>query len=171
MITIAGIIFIALLLFIAYLRLISIISKRKKEKLFSRLSKEGDTNGLIFCSQELLVDKLIGVDGIHRKIMILERDKKGFSSSIISLDEVHHCQVVTNEIEVARSNFKTFSDQIKSIVLELRFEFNNSHETASIFFAKGLNTSKKEIELLRAKADFWSVMFSKMITNKVSVRA
>ncbi len=171
MITIAFIITTTLMISIAYLRIISFISKRKKEKLFSQLSKEGDTNGLTFCSQELLVDKLIGIDGIHRKIMILERDKKGYSSSIISLDEVHHCQVVTNENEVARSNFKTFSDQIKSIVLELRFEFNNSHETASIFFAKGLNTSKKEIELLRQKADFWSVMFSKMMTHHVSVRA
>ena len=171
MITIAYIFITTLVFFIAYLRMAPFSAKREKEKLFSRLSKEGDTNGLTFCSQEFLVNKLIGIDGIHRKILILEKDKTGYTSSIISLDEINHCQVVTNEDEVACSNFKTFSDQIKSIVLELRFEFNNSHETASIFFAKGLNTSKRELILLRAKAEFWSVMFSKMLANHVSVRA
>ena len=171
MITIACILTTAFLIFIAYLRMISFIAKRKKEKLFFALSKEGDANGLTFCSQEMLEDKLIGVDGIHRKIMILERNKSHYDSSIISLDDVHHCQVLSNEDELRCSNFKTFSEQIKSVVLELRFEFNNSHETASIIFAKGLNTSKRELELLHVKAEFWSVMFSKMLTNHISVRA
>lgn len=171
MITIASIIFVAVLLFISYLRFISIITKKKKEKLFLRLSKDGDSNGLTFCSQELLENKLIGIDGIHRKIMIVERIKNHYESSIISLEEVHHCELITNEDEIADMNFKTFSEQIKSVVLELRFEFNNHHETVSIIFAKGLNTSRKEIELLRSKAEYWSLMFSKMLAKQVSVRA
>lgn len=171
MITIAYILIITLVFFIAYLRMISFAAKRKKEKLFLRLSKEGDANELTFCSQELLTNKLIGVDGIHWKIMIIERNKNHYHSSIISLEEVHHCHVVTNEDEMACSNLKTFSAQIKNVVLELRFEFIKPQNTVSIIFAKGLKTSKRELEFLRSKAEYWSVMFSKMLTKHLSVRA
>lgn len=171
MITIACILVIALMIFTASLRLISFISKRKKIKLCSRLSREGARNGLVFCSQEILANTIIGIDGIHGKILVLERKANHYQTSIISLEEVHHCQLFSNEGLVRRKNFSTLSAYLKSVVLELRFEFNNSHETASIIFAKGLNTSKKELELLRAKAEFWSVMFSKMLTNHISARA
>ena len=171
MVTIVCILLIALMTFATSLRLISFISKRKKVKLCSRLSKEGANNGLIFCSQELLANTVIGVDGIHRKILVVERKAHHYHSTVISLEEVHHCQVFSTEGLLRRKNFKTLSEHLKSVVLELRFEFNNSHETASIIFAKGLNTSKRELELLHAKAEFWSVMFSKMLTNHISVRA
>lgn len=171
MITIGCILLIALMMFGAALRLISFISERKKNKLCLRLSKEGASKGLIFCSQEVLANTVIGIDGIHRKILVLERKAHHYHSTVISLEEVHHCQVFSNEGLVRRKNFKTLSEHLKSVVLELRFEFNNSHETASIIFAKGLNTSKRELELLHAKAEFWSVMFSKMLTNHISVRA
>lgn len=171
MITIACILVIALMIFTASLRLMSFISKRKKIKLCSRLSREGARNGLVFCSQEILANTIIGIDGMHGKILVLERKANHYQTSIISLEEVHHCQLFSNEGLVRRKNFSTLSAYLKSVVLELRFEFNNSHETASIIFAKGLNTSKKELELLRAKAEFWSVMFSKMLTNHISARA
>ena len=171
MITIVCILLIALMMFAATLRLISFISERKKNKLCLRLSKEGASKGLIFCSQEVLADTVIGIDGIHRKILVVERKAHRYHCTIISLEEVHHCQLLSNEGLIRRKNFSTLSAYLKSIVLELRFEFNNSHETASIIFAKGLNTSKRELELLRAKAEFWSVMFSKMLTHRISARA
>jgi len=171
MVTISYVLLIALIMFAATLRLISFISKRKKHKLCLRLSKEGASNGLTFCSQELLANTIIGIDGIHRKILVVEQKAHHYHSTIISLEEVHHCQVFSNEGLLRRKNFNTLSEYLKSVVLELRFEFNNSHETASIIFAKGLNTSKRELELLRAKAEFWSVMFSKMLTHRISARA
>ena len=48
-------------------------NRKKKENLFLQLSREGTANNLIFCSQEILQNKVIGIDGIHRKIMILEK--------------------------------------------------------------------------------------------------
>src|SRR5674476_1516458 len=70
--------------------------KKKRESLFLRLSQEGTANNLTFCSQEILQNKVIGFDGIHRKILILEKIKHKYNSSIISLDEVQHCELITN---------------------------------------------------------------------------
>lgn len=166
-ITISFILFIIGLLFFGSLPFISNYDKRKKVKLFRQLSKEGVMNGLTFCSQEILEDKVIGVDGIHRKILILEQKKKAYTTSIISLDEVHHCQLVTNE-DLSDPANTSFGQQIKAGALELRFEFNTSHQAASILFTNGLTNSKRELALLKAKAEYWSVMFSKMLNQQVS---
>jgi hypothetical protein len=167
-ITVSFILFIIGLLFFGSLPFISNYDRRKKEKLFRQLSREGATNGLTFCSQEILQDKVIGVDGIHRKILILERKKNLYNTSIISLDEVHHCQLVTNE-EISDPAKKTFGQQISAGALELRFEFNNHHQASSIIFTNGLNNSKRDLVLLKAKAEYWAVMFSKMLNQQVSV--
>ena len=91
--TIAFILFAIGLLFFGSLPFISNRDKRKTERLFRQLSNEGAKNGLTFCSQEMLENKVIGIDGIHRKILVLEQNKNKYNTSIISLDEVHHCQL------------------------------------------------------------------------------
>ena len=143
MITITFILTSVALLFFVALRSISVLAKEKKEKLFRQLSKEGAANGLTFCSQEMLSDKLIGIDGIQRKILILEKNKKSYNTSVISLEEVHDCRLVSNETDINAAHFKTFSEQLRNVVLELRFEFNNSQKTTSINFTKGLISSKR----------------------------
>lgn len=170
-ITITFILFIIGFLFFGSLPFISIYAKRKKEKFFRRLSKEGANNNLIFCSQEMLDNKVLGFDGIHRKILVLERTRNKYTSSIISLDEVAHCQLITDNGIIEPRDFKTLGEQIRTGVLELQFEFNNHHQAASIIFNNGLMKSKREFALLKAKAEYWSIMFSKMLNQQVSVRA
>jgi hypothetical protein len=170
-ITITFILFIIGLLFFGSLPFLSFFSKRKKENLFRRLSKEGANNNLIFCSQEMLDNAVIGFDGIHRKILVLERNKNKYSSKIISLDEVGHCQLLTNEGIIEPSEFKKLSQQISTGMLALHFEFTNHHEPASIIFNNGISKPAREFSLLKAKAEYWCVMFSKMLNQQVSVRA
>ena len=170
-VTITFILFLSGLLFFGCVSLISRNAKWKKERIFRQLSKEGAANNLTFCSQEILQDKVMGFDGLHRKIMILEKNKGRYHSSIISLDEVNHCQLVTPEGAFDPVNCKNFSSKIRSGSLELRFEFNNPQQSASISFTNGLVNSKRELALLAAKAEFWSIMFSKMLHQQMSVRA
>lgn len=169
--TITFIVFVLGLLFFGSLPFISNYSKRKKEKFFRRLSKEGASNNLIFCSQEILDNKVIGFDGIHRKILVLERNNKKYTSSIISLDEVQHCQLITDEGILDSTEFKTVSQQTKTGILELQFEFSDHHQPASIIFSKGFMKTKREFALLKAKAEYWCVMFSKMLNHQMSARA
>jgi|SRR6185437_10947045 hypothetical protein len=145
--------------------------KKKKEKLFFRLSQEGTANNLTFCSQEILQNKVIGIDGIHRKIMILERIKNSYNCSIICLDEVQHCELVTSDGFLNTSNLRRFEIEKSLAAIELQFEFKNQAQPASITFYDSLSNSKRELALLKAKAEYWSVMLSKMLNRQVSVRA
>lgn len=146
-------------------------SRKTREKLFLRLSEEGTTNKLVFCSQEILQNKVIGIDGIHRKIMILEKVKNKFSTSIISLDEVRNCELVTSCGSLNEENFRKLEAAKKSFSIELHFKFINSAHSRSIIFYDSLLNSKKELVLLKAKAEYWSIMFSKMVVGQVSMRA
>lgn len=146
-------------------------TKKKKENLFLRLSKEGTANNLIFCSQEILQNKVIGIDGIHRKIMILENISNKYNCSVISLDEVQNCELITRCGSLHTANFKRLQIEKKLQAIELQFELKNQSQPASIIFYDSLINSKKELVLLKAKAEYWSIMLSKMLTGQVSARA
>ena len=146
-------------------------AKKKKESPFLQLSREGAANNLIFCSQEMLQNKVIGIDGIHRKILILEKIKNTYNSSLISLNEVQNCKLITKYKTLETGNSEKSEAKKNLFAIELQFEFRNRAKTASIMFYDGLINSQKELVLLKAKAEYWSVMFSKMITRPVRVRA
>jgi hypothetical protein len=170
-VTITFILFISGLIFFAATSLISRNAKWKKERIFRQLSKEGAANNLTFCSQEMLQDKVMGFDGLHRKIMILEKNKGSYHSSIISLDEVQHCELVTADGAFDPVTCKNFSRKIRSGALELKFQFTNPQQSASISFSNELINSKRELALLAAKAEYWCIMFSKMLSTQMTVRA
>lgn len=170
-ISITFILFISGLLFFGVLPFFSIYERRKKEKMCRQLSREGASNNLIFCSQEILDNKVIGFDGIHRKILVLEQNRNKYTSSVISLDEVAHCQLVTDKGNIEPRDFKTTEHQLRAGILGLQFEFNNHHESASIIFTNGLRKSQREFALLKAKAEYWCILFSKMLDQHLSVRA
>jgi hypothetical protein len=144
--------------------------RRKKENLFLRLSLQGTQNNLTFCSQEILQNKVIGIDGIHRKIMIVEKIKKNYNYSVISLDEVQNCELVTTSGVFPNDIKKTEKDNTTQAV-ELLFEFKDHARPASIIFYNGLVNSKKEFFLLKAKAAYWNVMLSKLLTRQATANA
>ncbi len=158
-------------LFYVLLSFFAPTSKKKMENLIRKLNTEGAANHLTFCSQEILQNKVLGIDGIHRKIMILEKKKDGYYSSIISLDEVHDCQLVTKSGSINNGNLKKWISENRPATLELQFDFNNHTQPASIIFSNGILNSQKEFTFLKAKAEYWCVMFSKMLTPQMEVRA
>ena len=145
--------------------------KNQKKYLLKKLCLEGASNDLIFCSQEILQNKVIGIDGIHRKIMILEKTKKNYHYSTISLDEVHDCQVVTKPCFVNKYNRNKPGTGNDGTTLELLFEFNNESQPTSIVFCNDLIKSTKEFIFFKAKAEYWRVMLSKMVNRPIEVSA
>jgi hypothetical protein len=136
------------------------IKKRnnKTEALFLHLSKEGSANNLVFCSQEILGDKVMGIDGIHRKVMILEKIDRKYKASIWCLDEVKSCELK-----------KSFSLSKNLNKIELQFGFKNNSTPASVTFYDQFVNSKREIVLLKAKAEYWKIMLSKMLVYRTEV--
>ena len=146
------------------------MDRKKKQNFFLRLSQEGIANDLTFCSQEILQNKVIGIDGIHRKIMVLEKTKNKYNCSVISLDEVYHCELITDRSLLNAGNLKKLETEKSLKAIELQFKFKNQAQAASIKFYDSLVNSKRELALLKAKAEYWSIMLSKMLTNNSQVR-
>jgi len=140
--------------------------RNKKEDLFLHLSKEGAANELIFCSQEIFHNKVIGIDGIHRKIMILEKVNREYNTSVISLDEVQSCELKKNYEALNMREHKKFGIAKTPRSIELHFEFKNASQPVSITFYNSEVNSKKEIGINGAKAQYWSIMLTKMLTRK-----
>ncbi|MEP6626854.1 MAG: hypothetical protein ABJA32_02675 [Ginsengibacter sp.] len=138
-------------------------SRKKTVKLLRHLSNEGAANNLVFCSQEVFQNRVIGIDGIHRKIMLIEKSDRNYQSSIISLDEVNDCQLITNHDSQQERGRQNVGGEIDSPTVEIRFDFNNHSKPAFIKFGDGLIDSRKELDFLRAKAEYWCIMFSKML--------
>jgi hypothetical protein len=171
-ITIAFILFAAVLLFWGSLPFLTVYAKKKKQDMVKKLCREGAARNLTFCSQEILQNKVIGIDGIHRKIMVVEKTKKTWHCSTISLDEVHDCRLVTQSNLMTMDNNKTVRvNAHPSTALALQFEFNNNSQPASIIFSNGLITPGRELDFLKAKAEYWCIMFSKMLNKPVEVMA
>lgn len=145
--------------------------KKEKERLCLRLSQEGTAKDLIFCSQEIFHDRVIGFDGIHRKIMMLEKSENQYNCSVISLDEVQNCELIKGSEDNQRSYDYNPKHENELQEIKLRFEFKNHSQPASIIFYNSIKNSKRELLLLQAKAEYWSQMFSKMLTNEVRIRA
>lgn len=159
------------LLFYVFLPVFTFSSKKRNQNLLRILSREGASHNLTFCSQEILQNTVIGVDGIHRKIIIIEKEMNAYFSSIISLDEVHDCQLVTGSGAISNGNFKKSGLKNHLSTLALQFDFNNHAQPASIIFSNGILNSKREFDFLKAKAEYWCVMFSKMLNRPIEVRA
>jgi hypothetical protein len=144
--------------------------RKKKINLFRRLSHEGTANNLTFCSQEILQNKVIGIDGIRRKIMILEKTNKKYNYSIISLDEVQNCELIKNCGSIT-NNLRKLEREKNLHAIGLQFEFKNQIQPASIIFYDSLVNSRRELVLLKAKAEYWSQMLSKLLIRQVTARA
>lgn len=160
------------LLYFGSVPLVFVSVRKKKVKLLRHLSNEGAANNLVFCSQEIFRNRVIGIDGIHRKIMLIEENNRDFHSSIISLDDVNGCQLVTKRNSQTQENLKNKPGETEAATVEIRFEFNNHSKPAFITFGDGLIYSRKELEFLKAKAEYWCIMFSKMLNgHRIEARA
>ena len=64
------------IIFVAF----SVINKRnikkKEDKLLAQFSHAGSSNGLSFSSQEILRNKIIGLDGIQRKLVMVNEKEE-----------------------------------------------------------------------------------------------
>ena len=84
---------------------------------------------------------------------------------------MQHCELVTSCGSLNPDNLKNFKLNKNLHAIELQFEFKNHAQPASIKFYDSFINSKRELVLLKAKAEYWSVMLSKLITRQVQASA
>jgi len=145
--------------------LIRIHNKYNREamnKLLHYFSKAGEENNLQFSSQEILKDSMIGLDGIHRKLLVVTAQGDGFDSFVIDLDKVKNCTVKKRygSIQVGGLKTKKLDQYLEKIALH--FEFKNDKAASEVLFYRHNDNHVHETPELEYKAKHWQAILSKM---------
>ena len=146
--------------------------KRKRmHALFHRFSESGSKNSLTFSGQEVLSDCILGLDGMHRKLLILKVQEGAVKDTVIDLAEVKTCSV--------KKQYGTINiDGLKHRKLDqylqwmgLRFEFHKGRPAIEVPFYRHPTHSLYQLQSLEQKARFWETMLSKMLCTALQKRA
>jgi hypothetical protein len=146
------------------LLLIGIHNKHKREamsKILKHFSQLGTENNLIFSSQELLKNCVLGLDGMNRKILVVTKEDNYYGSFIIDLNEVKNCTVkkIYGTIKVGDLKDHELEQYLEKIVL--RFELHGKLPVEIVFY-KNWDNHIYETQELEQKAKHWEAILSKM---------
>lgn len=141
--------------------------KSKEQKFINLFNKAGEENGLSFSSQEVLRNKIIGLDGLNRKFVVVNENEV---SRVISIDDVRKCSMQKNLETYTRTDEKSSGYEmfVKSIFLQ--FDFKDKRPAETIVFYDNLLQPQAEEKQMEAKAKDWEIILSKMIIDPVGAR-
>ena len=142
--------------------------KKRMHKMLVTFSELGTQYNLSFTSQEVLKHRIIGLDGLNRKLLVLSEIKGKYDWDIIELNEVKSCAVkMTYSMIIAGGlERKKLADYLENIALE--FEFKNGKPSISLpFYSAALNPIF-EMGELEEKAKGWETMLSKLLVKQDS---
>jgi hypothetical protein len=130
---------------------------------YLRLSELGSELGLSFSSHLRLGNKLIGLDGIQKKILVCDFKNEQSEYHLIPLDRVKSLSVKKSYsgIKAGELNEKRFEEFIESIYL--KFEFSDEDDEITVpFYEKGTN-DVTDMAQLESQVKNWQSILSKMI--------
>ncbi|MCU7551858.1 hypothetical protein OCK74_22250 [Chitinophagaceae bacterium LB-8] len=126
---------------------------------FSKLVLE---NNISLSCQEVLNDCIIGIDGIHRKILVVKQTHTSYYQwRMIDFDEIMNCSVKKTYSSIKAGELKERTIEAYLEQIDLRLELLNKKEPVEIPFYKQNNKGLQVPELDR-KAKNWQIMLSKM---------
>lgn len=139
--------------------------KARKNSILSFFKNAGIVHNLSFTGQEILRDKVLGLDGPKRKLLIAEEKAEEYNTQVIDLDELVTCKIKKVYAGINSHEYKKNrpEDYLKSIALE--FEFITAGEPMTVLFYKNSINSIYEIPELEARARNWATMLSDMLQH------
>jgi DNA-binding Lrp family transcriptional regulator len=140
----------------------SVFSKDK----YLLLSELGTRLNLSFSSHVRLGDRLIALDGIKKKLLVLEHNNDQLNPRVIDLDKVNDISVRTNyrSIKPGELKRKKIDEFLRTI--ELQFNCNDEPETFVLPFSDSDVNDRKSLAMLEKNARNWQLILSKMINVK-----
>ena len=163
-ILVAAILIIAII--IICLLLISITNQQKKHlmnQILKHFSKLGTHFNLSFSSQEILSNVVIGLDGINRKILILEYMGSTLNDYVIDLNEVKHCSVKKYYGNIKADGLRT--DVIDTFLEKVcvHFEMHKGKDSHEVVFYNHIYNHVYQLSVLEQKATHWKELLTKML--------
>lgn len=126
------------------------------------------SNNLSFSTPELLKDVVIGLDELHRKLLILKLvDNDKYDSQVIDLDFVKNCTVRKSNNNIYTNGYEKNKRDgfVEEVVLEL--EFLDGKDTVEIIFYKHIINHISEMHALEEKAKKWEGIISDVVRSKL----
>ena len=146
-------------------------SNRKRTKtLIDTFSLAGAVRGLNFSSQEVLRNKIIGLDGLQQQLLVFDFSETHIFISL-PLTEVKDCIVKKEFDTVDYGNAKNPSTEQELRFVSIQFTFKKRSDNFSLTFYDSKINSIYEMKELEAKARDWQLLLTKMIAKDVEVRA
>ncbi|ANE50860.1 hypothetical protein SY85_10450 [Flavisolibacter tropicus] len=161
------IVVLGIVLSISFVYMDHLEARKRNAALFYQFSKLGSRYGMSFTSQEMLAQRIIGLDAIMQKILVFEIQDNEFDWYLINLKEVKRCTVkrVYGRIDADAFDKKHIEDYLEMIALEFYFK-DNQRSVALPFYIK-LQNAPEEIPELENKAKDWEVILGKMLFREV----
>jgi hypothetical protein len=146
-------------------------AQKKTGKLLLLSSETGSKYNLSFSSQEILKNRVIGLDGISRKLLVIEHNTDENDYTIIDLQDVKSCAVKKNYISVNMGDEKNKKMEEFLSAIVLQFNFRNGKEPFVLPFYESIANHVYEMKELEDKAKDWEAMLLKMLWNETKERA
>ncbi|HEY6977804.1 MAG TPA: hypothetical protein VH396_16005 [Chitinophagaceae bacterium] len=143
---------------------------KQKEKFLNLFKEAGFKYDLSFSRQEVLRNKIIGLDSLKRTLLVFEFAPVE-SVICINMAEIKNCTVAREyeNVNIGTEKKSKIEKDLRSIVIQL--DFINSVDPVSVsFYDSGLN-SVYEMTELESKAKQWVSVLSKMIERDHKARA
>ena len=147
--------------------LTTIHNKQKKKKtsaLVTQFNHAGMENNFSFSCQEILKNSIIGLDGLQRKLLILEyrEDEKHKRIHIIDLNKVKNCGLQKTFSTIPASD-RNKTSEVYLEKIQLKFDYTNQDLPAEVVFFDHINNHIYEISELEHKARNWQNILNKLI--------
>lgn len=145
--------------------------KRKRAALLTTISQLGSTNDLSFTGQEVLGERVIGFDGLKKKLLVLEHSHRAYHWYTISLQEVSSCSVQKTYRVPARprSSPPPRADYVDRV--ELQFHCRGRESPLAVPFYAAASNEAADLPALEARAHSWQRFLSKLLPAQQEGRA
>ena len=136
------------------------------KKVFLKLSELGSRLNLSFSSHMLLVDKVIALDGIKKKLLVANIADDLESSYTIELNDIKEISIskTYSNIKPGQLNKKKFNEFLEKILLQ--FEFKNQDKKIILPFYEFDKHGVQNLDKLERNARIWQMILSKLIDPK-----
>lgn len=132
-------------------------------KYLDQLSRLGSKHDLSFSSQEILKNHVMGLDGINRKILVLNTgDNDPGSYAIIDLDDVTNCSVIKQYGSIPGGDLKKKALELHLQNLLLNFSLKERSDPVQVVFYDHIQNDISEVKYLEAKARNWKTLITKL---------
>ena len=152
---------------IALVGILASLSRREKRKktieLLDQFRRIGIAKNLSFSSQEVLENSVIGLDGIKRKLLIVEKSKDGrFNFLHVDLNQLKNCTAKRfyRSVNMGTGKREEYEKHLDKIVLHIEL-FNG--EPADLVFFDPLRDPTTRMHELEEKAAKWEGVLSKLV--------